>query len=66
MVRLIQDLSTLGPMLITIVLVIAASVAVWLISSLQRGTNHSQNTISGNDAWAFRRNSARLRGMRHS
>ncbi len=65
MVTLIQDLTAYGPILFSMILIIAFSCAVWLIASLQHKKG-SANRFTSHDTWILRRNVSRLKGLRHS
>lgn len=66
MVKLIQDLSAIGPLLFTIILLLSFICAVWLIAALRNHASTERNRFSDNHIWLFKRNAARLKGMRHS
>ena len=66
MVKLIQDLSAFGPLLFTIILLLAVICAGWLIAALHGHENTNARRFSENNLWVFKRNAARIKGMRHS
>ncbi len=61
MIKLIQDLNVIGPLLFIAVLFLSAGFAVWLIIQLRLKDN-GHRTIH-NNIWDLKRNASRLKGM---
>ena len=65
MAKLLYDLSTVGPILLIMVLLAAILCAVWLIAAL-RGKSSGHTFGMPERRWVIRHNGIRMKDLRHS